>query len=577
MQWKNNGYLNVMDAVEHKTGMAKDILSSEEYPSFFIQNMDLMAAWIRTYAQQNAPITVIGDFDCDGVCATGGLYLLLRELGADNIRLRLPKRISEGYGLSEKIVDEITEGIVITVDNGITAIPAIQKAKEKGLIVLVIDHHEPKIEGNSIVLPEADLIVDPHVPDSFICKGSLVTSTFNGYCGAGLVYKLAQCLIPNTDTLRKISAFAAIATVADVVPLIWDNRNIYHEGIWNIRNRCITPGLQCLVNILQSNNIVTESDIGFKLAPMLNAPGRLYDDGASKALQTLIVGNYTAASMMAQDLLEINELRKEKKEKAVERAMTIIQKNDLCSSNPIVICDPETEEGIVGLVAGAVCEGFHASAIVFTRTEHGLKGSARAADYNNIKKSLDEFHELYPDILSKYGGHKGAAGLCIPETGFSVFQSEMQKIMGPQHPKQDVIDYDLMINASDIQDVVADIRCFAPFGEGNPPVTVRIHNFRTVPVGKENEFFTVMNKGAVKFAGTGCDAIAFDMADRFIKEGCPTCMDIVGTLGFRNYMGKTKVQVEVQDFIPLEIEDKKKSVQINQSIASILGQLQLSP
>lgn len=577
MQWKNNGYKNVIDAVEHKTGMAAEILSPMNYPDFYIPNMNLMATWIKAYAMKNAPITVIGDYDADGVCATGGLYLLLRELGADNIHLRLPKRISEGYGLSEKIVDEIQEGVIITVDNGISAISAIKKAKEKGLVVLILDHHEPKMENGTVILPDADLIVDPHVPDHLICKGNLTPSTFNGYCGAGLVYKLAQQLLPETATLKKISAFAAIATIADVVPLIWDNRIIYHEGIKNIRNRCITPGLQCLVNILQSDNIVTEGDIGFKLAPMLNAPGRLYDDGANIALQTLISGNYATASMMAQELHEINEQRKIKKEEAVTRAMQYIQNHNLSFDNPIVICDPQTEEGIVGLVAGTICESFHTSAIVFTKTEHGLKGSARASDYNNIKEALDTFHTLYPDILSIYGGHKGAAGLSIPESGFGVFQAEMQKIMGPSQPQSDTITYDISIDAGDILAVTSEIRQFAPFGEGNPPINVKIKHFKTVPLGNgNNDFFMILNKGAAKFSGAGCDAIAFDMADKFQKEGCPTCMDLIGTLNFRTFMGKTKVQVEVQDFIACTVEDKKQATPINQSIAAILGQVQLS-
>lgn len=576
MQWKNNGFTNVAEAVEYKSGQSASLLCSRENTRFRIQNLALMAMWIQAYVSQNAPITVIGDYDADGVCATGGLYLLLRELGADNVHLRLPKRMSEGYGLSEKIVDEIKAGVVITVDNGIAAIPAIHKAKEKGLVVLVIDHHQPKVEHGTVILPEADLIVDPHIPDSLICKGNLDPSTFDGYCGAGLVYKLAQCMIPNTATLSRISAFAAIATIADVVPLIEDNRNIYHDGIQSIRNRQITPGLQCLVNMLQSNNIVTEEDIGFKIAPMLNAPGRLYDDGAMKSLQTLIVGNYMAASMMAQELHEINEQRKIKKEEAVARAMQYIQDNNLVTKNPIVMCDPQTEEGIVGLVAGAICESFHTSAIVFTKTAHGLKGSARAADYNNIKESLDFFHNLFPDILSKYGGHKGAAGLSIPESGLFVFQSEMQKIMGSPQKKPDFIEYDIEISSADIAETTSEIQRFAPFGEGNPPVIVKIKGFKTTPIGNNGEFYSELNKGAVKFSGAGCDAIAFDMAEKFRKEGCPTCMDLIGTLNFRNFMGREKIQVEVLDFIPVSIENQRLNVQVNQSIASILGQFQLS-
>ena len=165
MQWKSKGFKNVMDAVQCNTGLAEEFLHPSREP-YYIQNLDLMAMWIQVYASQNAPVTVIGDYDADGVCATAGLYLLLRELHADNIKLRLPRRMTEGYGLSEKIVEEIDGGVIITVDNGISAIPAIKKAKEKGMVVLVIDHLEPKMDNGQIVLLRVNVL---ELADTFYC------------------------------------------------------------------------------------------------------------------------------------------------------------------------------------------------------------------------------------------------------------------------------------------------------------------------------------------------------------------------------------------------------------------------
>ena len=570
MKWIDNGAKNVLDAVNKKTGRGYQFIDPD--PGIYtVPNLYDLSEKLITYVENNVPITIIGDYDADGICATAGLFLLLRQLNAESICIRIPKRMSEGYGLSPKIISEINEGVIITVDNGITAIDAIKIAKEKGLDVMILDHHQPIIDKGKMILPEADIIVDPHVDQMIAISGNCKKPDFDGYCGAGLVYKLAELLIPKTETFDHIAAFSAIATIADVVPLIEDNRNIYHHGIRSIRRRIITPGLQAIVNLLQSDNQVTEKDIGFRIAPMLNAPGRLYDDGAMLSLRTLLSESAFQASTMAMQLRQINEKRKAICNDAVIRANDYIKLHQLEGRNPMIIYDPDTPEGIVGLVAGNISEQYNVSAIVFTKVPSGIKGSARASDYDNIKDSLVKFHDCYPDVPIKYGGHKGAAGLSIAESDFDIFSQRMQDIMSEAKNKNDHIEFDLQTEPLGVVELASEIDMFSPFGEGNPSIIVKIRNFKVVPKG--GKFFQEYDNGTIRFFGAGCEAIGFSMAERIKNDKYPKQLDIVGILSFRYYNGSTTVQIEMLDYKP--IIESKKVLPVNQSIINTLKQIDL--
>ena len=449
--------------------------------------------------------------------------------------------------MSPKIVDEIDEGIIVTVDNGIAAHEAISKAKKKGLIVLVIDHHMPKVIGGKIVVPEADLIVDPSVEDKYTAIPNSMpnASTFHEYCGAGLVYRISRYMPIGDDVRKKISALAAIATIADVVELKGDNRKIYHEGIQNIQNRNVITGLQAILDLLKSDNMITEGDIGFRIAPMLNAPGRLYDDGASISLETVLSDNPEDAAAAAINISNINEIRKEKKARAVESAYSIIEKNNLSHNNPIVVYDPSIPEGVIGLVAGAIVEDFNSSAIVFTEKDGFLKGSARACTRDNMKLSLDKLNNLDSSIFIGYGGHPGAAGLSIRKDKLNELSDKLQTIMSPWEPPKDYIDIDLNIQASDIGKYTEEVRKYAPFGNGNPDIIFRINDFHLLP--KDNKFYSEMKGSSVKFLGYGCEAIGFGLMDLYTKLGYPKVVDMVGKLSYHYFGGNKIPQVEIID------------------------------
>ena len=549
MEWKWKGFRSIKEAIDFNTkGKADEILSpGSSFP--VIQNADICAMWLIYYAVNDVPITIVGDYDCDGICASASLYLALRAAGAKYVYVRLPKRMSEGYGMSPKIIGEIPYGVVVTVDNGIAAHEAVRQAKEKGLIVIITDHHLPVVKDGEIVLPEADLIVDPHVESSLIAKGPIYRNTFNDYCGAGLVYRIAGAMLRDRKVLRQISAFAAIATVADVMPLLSDNRKIFAEGVQSIQDATITTGLKALVDSLRSGGIVTESDIGFKIAPMLNAPGRLIDDGASLGLGLLLENSAENAQHILDEVNELNENRKQIKAAALKRAASYIAETNQEHTNPVIINDPETPEGVIGLVAGTVCEDFGETAIVFTEADGILKGSGRACEEDNLKDALDTFNAKFPGVLLGYGGHKGAAGLSIRKGCLEVFKKGMSDILSDPKPKTDVLAYDLKIDAETIVDTAACLMDYSPFGEGNPPLVFRIDNFRAKQFGKS--YFTEIGNGSsIRMSGDGADIIGFGLAKQFHECGDPSCMDMIGKISYHYFNGRKSVQVEMLDLKP---------------------------
>ena len=327
MSWKKRGkarnITEVIKEISHLT--LEEVSNPVSIPSSSIMGMEEAADILLQAIYENKPITIVGDYDADGITSTAILWHVLRYLGV-TARTRLPKRYSEGYGLSMRVVEEIKSGVVITVDNGISALEQIKAAKEKGLTVIVLDHHLPGSE-----LPEADIVVDPHIaPDQ---------SGFSDYCGAGLACKMAQLLIDDDEFLKKMKALAAIGTVADVMPLVKDNRIIVKEGLNCINQHNLPVGLLALINAVGIRR-VDEQTIGFTIGPLLNAPGRLHDDGAMQSLEILITEDYAEAESKAFSLIETNNLRKDLLKKGMERAHEIIRNERKENVNPICIYDP---------------------------------------------------------------------------------------------------------------------------------------------------------------------------------------------------------------------------------------------
>jgi single-stranded-DNA-specific exonuclease len=490
---------------------------------------------------------------------------MLRYLGV-KAKTRLPHRFSEGYGLSEKIVDEIDEGLVITVDNGIAAVEAIQKAKDKGLEVIIIDHHLRRDDG---LLPPADIIIDPNA-----IEGSC---EFTDYCGGGLAYKLAEKLIDDETYLKKLSCFAAIATVADVMPLLNENRKIVVDGM---RNMVIpeyrTTGLGALMRAKRLEKCVTAKDIGFSIGPCINAAGRLLDDGAEKALHAVSFdGDEAMASVYADELNRLNESRKDIVKKEMLRVNEQIEEGAMFADSPIIIYLEGVGEGIVGILAGRVAEDYGVPCIVFTDSKIPgiIKGSGRSGGDVHLKNLLDETNAKMHEMtwngeqmgIWKYGGHKGAAGISIRKDFLDTFYQVTQDLC-PERTGFDpnTLYYDLEIEAKEIPQMFHEVQKYAPYGEGNPEIVFKIKNYELVP--KEYGFAKTMGaeKQHIRFSSRECETTAFNLSEKFVLEEKPRKIDMIGVLAL-NTFGEVSMNVEAADFE--KVEEKKKMTSLAQMLA----------
>lgn len=501
-----------------------------------IKYLQEAADLIKEAIENGEQITIVGDYDADGITASATLSLTLSKMGA-KVKVRLPKRLSEGYGLSTKIVDEIESGLLITVDNGIVAFDAIKKAKEKGLKVIVTDHHLLDESGK---LPEADIVIDPHIPG---------TADFADYCGAGIAYKLAKLLIPeDAQTLRKLSCFAAIGTICDVVPLLEENRLIVREGLKNmVTYNCRTSGLYSLLRANDMDRIINEENIGFKIGPIINAAGRMYDDGAIKAYE-VIVYDGPFREDLGNELIAINDMRKKEVQTAMEKLYENIQANCLFGDYPLVVYEPNIPEGIVGILAGRLAEEKGVPSFVFTDSDdpNVYKGSARSACGVHLKDLLDASSET----LYKYGGHADAAGLSVEKDKYyDMIAAFAENIPEPEEAVDtSTIYYDLEIPICDVDAVLKELATYAPFGEGNPQIRFKVTDFELSP--RYSSFYGTLGdtNQHLKLYGVNIDAIGFNMVEKYQGMGEPKRLNLIGTLGVNYFMGRSSVQVTLDDF-----------------------------
>lgn len=423
---KNKDFKSITDVVQYHTGMlSEEFLNPPKDPH--IKNLRDAVILTQTFLKKGLHVAIIADYDVDGILAAINLYEGLKEYikqaGLTNkLIVRFPKRFSEGYGLSSRIIDEIPCGyFIITVDNGIAALEQIAQAKRKGIPVIVTDHHL----CSDTSLPSADIIVDPN---------AIGGSEFAGYCGAAIAYRFAKTLIPkNKKLLEQLLALTAIATITDVMPLYGDNRNIVKRGLKLLNQRKVPYGMNVLLNLLRIEYI-QEDDIGFKIGPVLNAAGRLEDNGAEKVFNLLkmkepnnpMLESDQEAYTAALELIELNKKRQNIVKESMDKIQEDYPDDVLANERCIVLYDSSFNEGIIGILAGKLTEKYDVPAFVFTDPIYpkkiGLyKGSGRSARNIHLKNLLDK----NKDLLNGYGGHAGAAGLSIDKTKLSQFSQQV--------------------------------------------------------------------------------------------------------------------------------------------------------
>ncbi len=442
-------------------------------------------------------IRIIGDYDVDGVVATYIFMETLLECGAD-VDYRIPERVRDGYGLNLRLVEEAAaDGVdtILTCDNGIAAVEQVDFAKECGMCVVVTDHHELQEQ-----LPKADALVNPKQMDC--------SYPYKGLCGAAVAYKVAELIYgacgKEKGSAEKFIAFAAIATVCDVMELTGENRTIVSLGLTALRSstHCGIQAL-CAANGITGEALDTYR-LGFVLGPCINATGRL--ETAERGVKLLLSKDGQEAQEIAEKLKELNEIRRDMTAKGVQAAVKIVEEKGE-PDRVLVVFLEDCHESLAGIIAGRLRERYNRPAIVLTRTEGGLKGSGRSTGQYSMFEKLTECREM----LKQYGGHPMAAGLSLAEENYLPLVSQLNERCGLTEEDLTLkISIDAVLALTGLSfSLVEELNRLEPFGKGNEkPVFaergLKLH--RMTAIGKGRKMFRFLVEDAY---GTQMDALYF--------------------------------------------------------------------
>ena len=434
---------------------------------FSMKDGEKAARLLKAAVEAGQKIAVASDFDDDGIFSAYILKQALSRLGGD-VQIYTPDRVAEGYGLNERIVREaVSDGreLLITCDNGIAAGEAVSLAKELGLTVIITDHHEVPFEGEQgggkrYLLPSADAVVNPKQAD---CP-----YRFKGLCGAGVAFKVIQILYKlcgiSGEELEKLLEYVAVATVADVMDIVDENRILVKEGLKRLEHT-ENKGLKALIEMCGlTGKKLTAYHVGFIIGPCFNAAGRL--DTVKKAFGLLEAKSQGEASDRAAELKQLNEERKAMTAAGLTQALAVIEEQKLYQDPVIMVVLKDCHESLAGIIAGRIREKYHHPAYVFTRVEDGLKGSGRSIPAYSMYERLSACKEL----LSRFGGHAMAAGLSLKEKNFPDLRRKLCEESGLE--KEDFKPVVRIDAAMPIQYVTGGLmkqmELLEPFGKGNP-------------------------------------------------------------------------------------------------------------
>ena len=537
----------------------RDVVGEEKIKEYLLGTIDtLPSPWLmkdmkkavdilEKKIQQEAKIRIIGDYDIDGVTSTYILLKGLTRIGA-NVDTYIPDRVADGYGIHEHLIDRAESDkidTIVTCDNGIAASAEIQMAKEKGMTVIVTDHHEiPYREENGerrVILPPADAILNPKQYDCLYPNKNL--------CGAVVAFKYITALYERFDIQKKeledYYELVAIATVGDVMDLQGENRILVKEGLRRLPNTK-NKGLQ---ELIRANNLedskITAYHIGFVLGPCINASGRL--DTAARSLALLNAPKKEEAAKLAGDLTALNQSRKALTEKGKEEAIQLIETTELKNDRVLVVYLPECHESLAGIIAGRLREKYHKPAFVLTRGEKCAKGSGRSIE------SYSMYDELIKcaDLMVQFGGHPMAAGLSIEEENIEKFREQLnQNCTLTEEDLRPKIVIDVAMPISYItKELVEQISLLEPFGKGNVKPIFAQKGLRVLDsniIGK--------NKNVVKLKlldpqGAIIEGIYFGEADdfmNFIRE--KDSISVTYYPEINRFRGRESLQIIIQNY-----------------------------
>lgn len=536
MLWEKRGpevYNDVATAILSISEQTEqELLSPTPCPSESIAGIPEAAKAIFRSRAENRHAYIIGDYDADGLTSTAILSRLFTFLHIEHTTI-IPRRLSDGYGVSEAHIGGIKDSLIITVDNGIAAGTVLNAAKlGRGNTVVVIDHHLP---GDDV--PQyADAIIDPHLDPR--------RNGFTEYCGAGLAYKLATYMLkdikPPSRLHNNLVLLAGIGTVADSMPLIGDNRCIVREALTvaNDPLKSISPGLSSLLEACGGYGAITASTIGYKLAPLLNAPGRMYDAGGTSALKILVCDDPEQSRAYVSKMIAINQKRRETVDHYIDEACRVAQEQ----ASPIVVYIPNLQEGLLGVVAGRLLDTFCSTAVVLSNSRYGdaVKGSVRTAPGVHAKAMLDSVRSL----LMTYGGHEGAAGLMLREKNVAEFTEKVKDYSNGVSVGRRLL-YDVELSSNSVIPAMSALNKFEPLGHGvSNPVCI-VHDVQVQEI-----LYIGADKSTVKLVCTDFSVIGFGKADLYRKYGEPLTLDVLGSISENHFRGDVTVQIIAEDFRP---------------------------
>ena len=489
---------------------------SDLYDGMLMKDMDKAIDILKEKILEDKKIRVIGDYDIDGVNATYILLEGLERLGAD-VDSDIPDRISDGYGLNRHLVERAYEAGVdtlITCDNGIVAADEIAYGKEMGMTVIVTDHHEVPFDEQDgekrYRIPPADAVMDPKQPDCLY--------PFKGLCGAAVAYKLMEALWESmgkdSADLDDLIENVAIATIGDVMDLEDENRIFVKEGLQMLR-RTKNPGLKALIECTGiDKNSLNSYHIGFVLGPCINASGRL--DTAKRALELLRAGTQKEADILAGDLKALNDSRKDMTEEAVKQAEEQVETTTISKDKVLVVYLPDCHESLAGIVAGRIRENYYKPVFVLTDAEEGVKGSGRSIDGYYMYEELNKCKEL----LTKFGGHRLAAGLSLPKENVGKFREMLNKncTLTEEEMKEKVtIDMEMPFGCV-TEGLVKELELLEPFGKGNTKPVFAARDVTLLGARILGKNRNVLKLQVQDVNGCRIEAMLFHHADDFLGK-----------------------------------------------------------
>ncbi len=501
-----------------------------------ILNMKEACDKIKEVVANEETILIFGDYDCDGICATSILQLYFNSIGANCFHY-IPRR-QDGYGLSisaiEKVIETYMPALIITVDCGISSVEEVSECLDLGVDIIVTDHHEPQAE-----IPEC-LVINPKLQEN---------SSLRDICGASVAMKLVEGLAGREESDKYLD-LATLASVADVVPLVGENRKIVYNGLKLINSKP-RLGIASLCKSCELKNIKSV-DIGFKIAPRINALGRLNDE--SDVTDLFVSDDAFIIDGLVEKINKANALRQQITKDMFDECVEMITPEVLREDRVIVLSNDKWEAGILGLVAAKLVNEFYRPVVLMAETAEGLKGSCRSIDGINIFECLVNTEEY----LTGFGGHSGAAGMSMPKQNEKVFRRALNDYVRKTYsddlfiPKKSC---DILLDKKSIGlDYCKGLELLEPTGEGNPmpKLVISGNDCKLQKIG-----VTPHIKGRLN---TECDVVAFFKEELLTADSFGVSFDLIVDPSIREFNNRRYAQLTVSDFTITDFNNVKNNV-----------------